>query len=102
MLEGAAIDWFFTALLAFIGLYCLLVSKNLLRLLIGVEILSKACILALISAGQVSGKMATAQTLAVTMIVVEVVVVATALGIIIKSHGVTGSLDMWNLRKLKD
>jgi NADH:ubiquinone oxidoreductase subunit K len=100
--ELLKLNWFFVALLAFVGLYCLLVSRNLLRLLIGIEILSKACILALISCGGAIGKVNTAQTLVITMIVVEVVVVAVALGLIIRSYGATNSIDMWRLNKLKD
>ena len=46
-----ALNLFFTALLVFMGLYCMLVSRNLLRLLIGVEIVSKGVLLALVSAG---------------------------------------------------
>ena len=102
MAELLKLNWFFVLLLAFMGLYCLLVSRNLLRLLIGVEILSKGCILALISSGVATRKINTAQTLAITMIVVEVVVVAVGLGLIIKAYGVTGSIDIWKLDKLKD
>lgn len=102
MAELLQMNWFFVALLAFLGLYCLLVSRNLLRLLIGIEILSKACILALISCGGAIGKMNTAQSLAITMIVVEVVVVAVALGLIMRAYGATGSIDIWKLDKLKE
>jgi len=96
------LNWFFVAILAFLGLYCLLISRNLLRLLIGIEILSKACILALVSSGVAIGRVNTAQTLAITMIVVEVVVVAVALGLIIRAYGAISSIDMWKLNRLKD
>jgi NADH-quinone oxidoreductase subunit K len=102
MAEFLSLNWFFVALLAFLGFYCLLVSRNLLRLLIGIEILSKSCVLALISSGRAIGKVNTAQSLAITMIVVEVVVVAVALGLIIRAYGAAGSIDMWKLNKLKD
>ena len=102
MADLLRVNWFLVVILAFLGLYCLLVSRNLLRLLIGIEILSKGCILALVSSGVAIGKVNTAQTLAITMIVVEVVVVAVALGLIIRAYGATGSIDMWKLNKLKD
>jgi NADH-quinone oxidoreductase subunit K len=102
MVDLVRLNWFFVALLVFLGFYCLLVSRNLLRLLIGIEILSKGCILALISSGRAIGRMSTAQSLAITMIVVEVVVVAVALGLIIRAYGINGTIDMWKLNKLKD
>ena len=43
MMDLLRLNWFLVVILAFLGLYCLLVSRNLLRLLIGIEILSKAC-----------------------------------------------------------
>ncbi len=102
MLELVKLNWFFIGLLGFLGLYCLLVSRNLLRLLIGIEILSKACILALISCGSAIGKIGMAQAFAITMIIVEVVVVAVALALIMRAYGANGSIDMWKLNRLKD
>ena len=88
--------------LAAVGLYCLLVSRNLLRLLIGIEICSKAAALAIISCGAQIGRINTAQSFVITMIVVEVVVVAVALGLIVRTHGITGTIDMWRLNKLRN
>ena len=102
MVDLLRLNWFLVVILAFLGLYCLLVSRNLLRLLIGIEILSKACVLALVSSGAAIGKVNTAQTLAITMSVVEVVGVAVALGLIIRAYGATRSIDMWKLNRLKD
>ena len=101
MANHLALNWFFVALLAFTGLYCMAVSRNLLRLLIGVEILSKACILAIIASGVALGNINLAQTLAITFIVIEVVVVAVGLSLIIRAYSQTGSLDIWKLNKLK-
>ncbi|MFA5139899.1 MAG: NADH-quinone oxidoreductase subunit K [Elusimicrobiota bacterium] len=92
---------FFTALLVFMGLYCMLVSRNLLRLLIGVEIVSKGVLLALVTAGQAVDKLGTAQGLAITMIVVEVVVIAVALGLVVRAYSAHGTLDVWKLNTLR-
>jgi NADH-quinone oxidoreductase subunit K len=96
-----AANLFCTAFLVFTGVYCMLVSRNLLRLLIGVEIISKGVLLALVSAGQAVGRMGAAQGFAITAIAVEVVVVAVALGLVVRAYGAHGSLDVWKLNNLR-
>lgn len=91
----------FAALLVFVGIYCLLSQRNLIKLFIGVEVIGKGISLALVATGYVKKTIFTAQALAVTFIVVEVCVVATALAIIINIHRHTKSLDVRKLAKLK-
>ena len=50
------LDLIFVVLLLLVGLYTLLVSKNLLRMLIGYEIMAKGVTLAIVSAGSANGK----------------------------------------------
>ncbi|MDD2773960.1 MAG: NADH-quinone oxidoreductase subunit K [Elusimicrobiales bacterium] len=101
MLPNLYLNWFFAALLVFSGIYCMLVSRNLLRLIIGVELLSKAAILALVACGQAMGNLGLAQSIAITMIVLEVVVVAVGLGLVVRAYRQTGSVDMWKFDRLK-
>jgi NADH-quinone oxidoreductase subunit K len=91
----------FVALLFAIGLYSLLTMKNLIRMLIGVEILSKGIMLALIATGYEKNNILTSQSLAISFIVVEVCVLATALAIIINIHRHLKTLDIENLTELK-
>jgi NADH:ubiquinone oxidoreductase subunit K len=91
----------FAAFLVFVGVYCLLTQRNLIKLFIGVEVISKGISLALVATGFVKNSIFTAQALAVTFIVVEVCVVATALAIIINVYRHTKSLDIRKLAKLK-
>jgi NADH-quinone oxidoreductase subunit K len=91
----------FAALLVFMGIYCLLTMRNLVKLFIGVEIISKGVSLALVATGFVKQNILTAQAITVTFIVIEVSVVATALAIIINVYRHTGSLDIRKLSKLK-
>jgi len=91
----------FAAVLVFLGIYCLLTQRNMIKLFIGVEIISKGISLALVATGFVRNSIFTAQALAVTFIVVEVCVVATALAIIINVYRHTKSLDIRKLAKLK-
>jgi NADH:ubiquinone oxidoreductase subunit K len=95
------LDLIAVILLLVIGLYTLLVSRNLLRMLIGFEIMAKGVTLAIVSAGWLNGKAALAQTLAITAIVVEVVFVAIALAIIMLIQRKKGSLDVRKLTNLK-
>lgn len=83
------------------GLYCILVTRNLMRVLIGLELLTKAVTLLLIVAGYVTGRMALAQAVVITLIVIEVVVIAVMAGVILSIYRHTGSLDASNLKSLK-
>ena len=91
----------FAALLVGAGIYCLLTMRNLVKLFIGVEVISKGVSLALVATGYVKQTLLTAQAITVTFIVIEVSVVATALAIIINVYRHTGSLDVRRLSKLK-
>ena len=91
----------FVAALIFIGIYCLLTMKNLIKLFIGIEVIAKGVTLALIATGFEKKTLMLTQSLAITFIVVEVAVVATALAIIINVYRHTKSLDIRKLTKLK-
>lgn len=88
-------------LLISLGIYCLLTMKNLIKLFIGIEIISKGLSLGLITAGKYNSNLLIAQSLTVTFIVVEVCVVAVALALIIAVYKHTKSLDIGSLSKLK-
>ncbi len=90
-----------TAILLFIGIYCLLTMKNLIKLFIGVEIIGKGITLALIATGYAKNTIMVSQSLAISFVVVEVSVVATGLAIIINIYRHTKSLDIGKLTKLK-
>jgi len=102
--EALAVFWpfcLFIIMLFIIGLYCLIVTFNLIRALIGVEILLKAVTLLFIVVGYVTKHTAMMQSLIITMIVLEVVVVTIAAGVIIGMHKYNNSLDVRNLRRLR-
>ena len=84
-----------------LGIYCLLTMRNTVKLLIGVEIIAKGVTLALISSGYARDRILLAQCLAITVIVVDVAVIATALAIIININRHTKSLDVRKLTRLK-
>jgi NADH:ubiquinone oxidoreductase subunit K len=84
-----------------IGVYCILATQNLVRALIGIEVLMKAVTLLIIIAGYASGRTSLAQALVITLIVVETVIIAVAMGIVLSIYKHTKSLDTENLTNLK-
>jgi len=92
---------FFSALLIFTGIYCLLTMRNLIKLFIAVEVISKGVSLVIIATSAVKNSILLAQSLAITYIVVEVSLVATALALIINIYKKNKSLDVRSLSKLK-
>ncbi len=93
--------WIAVVLLAVTGLYLVLATRNLLRLVIGLEILTKGVTLLLILAGEITGRGALAQSFAITLIVVEVVIVVVAAGIALSVFRHQGTLDTSAVRRLK-
>lgn len=92
---------FFAAALIFAGLLGLLARRNLIKLLIAVEIISKGISLLLLSTGFAKGHILTAQALVITFIVVEVSLIATALALVINIYRHTKGLDVRKLAQLK-
>jgi NADH:ubiquinone oxidoreductase subunit K len=92
---GAALVVFVT------GLYTLIGSRNLIRILIGMELLTKSVTLLLVLAGAATKHTAQMQSLIITLIVVEVVAITVAAGIVIGAFRKTGTIDARALSKLK-
>ena len=88
-------------LLLIIGLYCVIATRNLIRAVIGLVLLTKSVTLLLIVAGNSVRQTALAQVLVITVIVVEVVVITVAVGIILRLYQQNRSLDTTLLRNLK-
>jgi NADH:ubiquinone oxidoreductase subunit K len=91
----------FSILLAAAGFYCILATRNLIRVLIGLELLTKGVTLLLVICGYTSGHTASAQALIIILIAIEVVVIVVGGGIIISIYWNNKSMDARNLRHLK-
>jgi len=83
------------------GFYGLLISRNLIKIVLALQILAKAALLALVAAGQAAGSIALGQSLALTVLVADtlVAVVGIALGVQVRRR--TGTLDVRELSRLK-
>ena len=91
----------FVVLLLITGIYCMLVSFNLIRVIIGFEILVKAATLLIILAGYICGRTALAQSIVITLIVVEIVVMVVAGGVALWAFRHNKSIDPRGLGNLK-
>jgi NADH-quinone oxidoreductase subunit K len=92
---------FFSLLLLMIGAYVLLGYRNLIRILLGVEVISKGITLVFLAAGLHQGRIDLAQTFIVTFIIVETVLAAVMLGLVILVHRIHNSLDIRKLSRLR-
>jgi NADH:ubiquinone oxidoreductase subunit K len=84
-----------------LGFICLVAMRNVIKLLIGIEVLAKGVSLALIASGYLQRNPYLMQSVVITLIVIEVVVVAVALALVVNIYRQTGSLDIRRLTKLK-
>jgi NADH:ubiquinone oxidoreductase subunit K len=84
-----------------VGIYSLIATRNLLRILLSVEILMKGATLLLIGAGYLTGDMATAQAYVITAIIIEVVLLVVATGIVLGAYRANNTLNTRELNNLK-
>jgi NADH-quinone oxidoreductase subunit K len=84
-----------------VGVYCMVATRNLIRALIGLEILTKGVTLLIILTGKVSGQMALAQSLAITLIVIEVAVIVVAVSVVLCIYRRTAGIDARSIREIK-
>ncbi len=91
----------FIVLVLIAGFYCIIASFNLVRALIGIEILMKAVTLLIIIAGYVTNNLALAQALVISLIVIEVVLMVVAGGLILWIFRHNETIDTRKLNLLK-
>jgi len=103
-MESISLFWMlvsFAVLLFISGIYCILATRNLLRILLGMEILTKGVTLLLVAAGYLTGRSNVIQPIIITMIVVEVVIIAVAAGVVIAAYRKNGTVNIRELQNLK-
>ena len=84
-----------------IGIYCLLSRRNLIQLIIGIEIIAKAICLSFILAGHLQGNEQIAQAIVITIIVIEAITAAVVMSLIVAAYRRTGSLNLRDFRRLR-
>ncbi|MDT8897021.1 MAG: NADH-quinone oxidoreductase subunit NuoK [Thermanaerothrix sp.] len=84
-----------------IGIYAIIVSRNLIKVVVGLQIMVKGVLLAFVLAGRASGNIGLGQSLALTVIVVDTIVAVVALALTVQVRRRFGSLDPQDLTTLR-
>ena len=84
-----------------VGFYALLVCRNLVKIVIGLQILVKAALLSLIAAGSVVGRVSLAQSLVITVIVADTIVAVFGMALAIQIRRQLGTFDVQSLSQLR-
>lgn len=84
-----------------VGFYGLLITRNLIKIVMVLQILIKAVILALILAGKLSGNMGLGQSTAATVIVADTIVAVVGLALAVQVRRRFGTLDVPKISTLR-
>jgi NADH-quinone oxidoreductase subunit K len=84
-----------------IGFYGLLASRNLIKVIIALQILGKAAVLGLLVAGNASGQVGLSQSLGITVIVADTIVAVIGMALAIQVRRQLHTLDVTELAQLR-
>ena len=84
-----------------IGFYGLLRLRNLIQIIIALQLLAKAAVVALVAAGLASGQPNLGQSLAVTVLVADTIMAVVGLALVVQIRRRWGTLDVTALATLR-
>lgn len=84
-----------------VGLYGLLITRNLIKVVLVLQIMVKSAILALVLAGRVAGNLGLGQSMAVTVIVADTIVAVVGLALAVQVRRRFGTLDVPQIATLR-
>ena len=84
-----------------VGFYGLLITRNLIKIVLVLQILIKAVILALVLAGRMSGNLGLGQSAAATVIVADTIVAVVGLALGVQVRRRFGTLDVPKISTLR-
>ena len=84
-----------------VGFYALLICRNLIKVVVALQILVKGAMVALVLAGNITGKVNVAQSLAITVIVADSIVAVIGLSLAVQVRRNFGTLDLKALTTLR-
>ena len=84
-----------------IGIYGLLASRNLIKVIVALQILVKGAMVALVLAGRLRGAVSLGQSLAMTVIVADTIVAVIGLTLAVQIRQRPGSMDIKDLTSLR-
>jgi len=84
-----------------IGFYGLMVSRNLIKIVVALQILVKGAMLALVAAGQAAGQINLGQSMALTVIVADTIVAVMGMALGVQIRRRMGTLDVRDLSSMR-
>lgn len=84
-----------------IGFYGLLTQRNLIKMVVSMQILVKGSLLGLVVAGRLSGQTDLGQSMAMTFLVVDTIVAVISLALLVQIRKRFGTLDIQDLTTLR-
>jgi len=84
-----------------IGFYGLMACRNLIKIVIALQILVKAALLGLMAAGNLNGQINLSQSMALTVIVADTIVAVMGIALGVQIRRRVGTLDVRELSRLK-
>ena len=84
-----------------VGFYGLLTLRNLIKIVIALQILVKAALLGLVLAGKMSGQIYLGQSLAITVLVADTIVAVIGMALAIQVRRQMDTLDVSDLSRLR-
>jgi NADH:ubiquinone oxidoreductase subunit K len=83
------------------GLYGLLASRNLIKIVVALQLMVKGVLLAVVAAGTASDQVILSESLAVTVIVADTIVAVVGLALAVQVKRLLGTLDVQALSDLQ-
>lgn len=84
-----------------VGFYGLLITRNLIKIALVLQILVKAVVVALVLAGKASGQPGLGQSIAATVLVADTIVTVVALAMAVQVRRRVGTLDLAKISSLR-
>jgi len=84
-----------------VGFYGLLITRNLIKVVMILQILVKAVVLAFVFSGKVSGNLGLGQSIAATVIVADTIVAVVGLALAVQVRRRFGTLDAPEISTLR-
>ena len=92
--------WGIVAILG-VGFYGLLITRNLIKMVMVLQVLIKAALLALVLAGKISGNPGLGQSTAATVLVADTIVAVVGLALAVQVRRRFGTLDVPKISTLR-
>jgi NADH:ubiquinone oxidoreductase subunit K len=84
-----------------IGLYGLITQRNLIKMVVALQVLVKGSLLGLVIAGRLAGRTDLGQSMAMTFLVVDTIVAVITLALVVQIRKRFGTLDIKDLTTLR-